>query len=186
MTHTKPANDIVLKSTRGILIFTKWLLVLGAGVLTIAVPTILAFTDEVTNEMADVFVAPPGPEIVWMIAGMMVFGLVMLLLILFSINRLRRIVDSVGEGNPFTRINGTRLRGMGIAVFLMQIITFFGSIFATTILTTLGEVKPDRDFSLTIDGGISITGILLVLLLIILARVFDRGADMQDELEGTV
>lgn len=186
MTQTKETNDIVLKSTRGLLIFTKWLLVLGVGALAIAVPTILALTGKVTDAMADVFVTRPGPEIVWMIAGMMVFGLLMLLLTLFSISRLRRIVDSVGEGNPFTRINGTRLRGMGIAVFLMQIITFFGSIFATAILATLGEVKPDQDFHMSIDGGISVTGILLVLLLIILARVFDRGAEMQEELEGTV
>ncbi|MEP2493439.1 MAG: DUF2975 domain-containing protein [Parasphingorhabdus sp.] len=186
MTETKEANDMVLKSARGILIFTKWLLVLGVGGLVVGIPSILIFADKVTKGMADVFVAPAGTEVVWMIAGIMMFAVVMLLLTLFSINRLRRIVDSVAEGNPFTRINGTRLRGMGVAVFAIQVVTFFGGVLATTILTTLGEVKPDRDFHMSIDGGISVTGILLVLLLIILARVFDRGADMQDELEGTI
>lgn len=186
MTQTNEPNDIVLKSTRGLLIFTKWLLVLGVGTLTIGIPTILFFTGKVTTAMADVFVTPPGPEVVWMIAGIMLFAVIMMLLTLFSINRLRRIVDSVGEGNPFTRINGTRLRGMGVAVFAIQVITFFGGILATTILTTLGEVKPDRDFHMDIGSGISVSGILLVLLLIILARVFDRGADMQDELEATI
>lgn len=186
MTQVKEPNDIVLKSTRGLLIFTKWLLVLGTGALTIAMPVLLFFSDEVATAMADVFITPPGTEVVWMIAGIMMVGLIMLLLILFSINRLRRIVDSVGEGNPFTRINGTRLRGMGVAVFVIQVVTFFGSVLATTILTTLGEAKPEADFHMTIDGGISISGILLVLLLIILARVFDRGAEMQEELAGTI
>lgn len=186
MTQTTGTNDIVLKSARGILIFTKWMLLLGVAMLAIGIPTILAFADRVATEMADVFVTPPGTQVVWMIAVIMLFAVVMLLLTLFSINRLRRIVDSVGEGNPFTRINGTRLRGMGVAVFAIQVVTFFGSILATTILTTLGEVKPDRDFDLSIDGGISVSGILLVLLLIILARVFDRGAEMHEELEGTV
>lgn len=186
MTQTNEPNDIVLKSTRGLLIFTKWLLVLGVGTLAIGIPTILFFTRKVATAMADVFVAPPGPEVVWMIAGIMLFAIIMMLLTLFSINRLRRIVDSVGEGNPFTRINGTRLRGMGVAVFAIQVITFFGGVLATSILAKLGEVKPDRDFHMPIDSGISVTGILLVLLLIILARVFDRGADMQDELEGTI
>ncbi len=186
MTQTKKPNDIVLKSTRGLLIFTKWLLVLGVVALAIGIPTILLFTDKVATALADVFVTPPGSEVVWMIAGIMVFGAVMLLLTLFALGLLRRIVDSVGEGNPFTRINGTRLRGMGIAVLAIQIVTFFGGILATTILAILGEVKPDRDFHLSIDGGISLTGIMLALLLVILARVFDRGADMQDELEGTI
>lgn len=186
MTQTKESNDIVLKSTRGLLIFTKWLLVLGTAALTISMPILLFFSDKVTTEMADVFVTPPGTEVVWMIAGIMMMGLIMMLLTLFSINRLRRIVDSVGEGNPFTQINGTRLRGMGVAVFVIQVVTFFGSILAKTILNTLGEVKPDRDFHMTIDGSISLTGILLVLLLIILARVFDRGAEMKEELEGTI
>ena len=186
MTETKEPNDIVLKSARVLLIFTKWMLVLGTGILTLAMPVLLFFSDRVATEMADVFVSPPGPEVVWMIAALMLFGIMLMLLTLFSINRLRRIVDSVGEGNPFTRINGTRLRGMGIAVFIMQVVTFFGGVLATALLSTLGEVQADRDFNMTIEGGISVSGILLVLLLIILARVFDRGAEMQEELEGTI
>lgn len=179
-------NDIVLKSTRGLLFVTKWLMLLGVTVLTFAIPILLYFSTEVTAEMADTFVTPPGTEIVWMIAGLMLLGIVMMLITLFGINRLRRIVDSVGEGNPFTRINGTRLRGMGIAAFAIQIVTFFGSLLASAMVATLGEVQPGEEFSMHIEGGLSISGILLVLLLIILARVFDRGAEMQDELQGTV
>lgn len=179
-------NDIVLKSTRGLLFVTKWLMLLGVTVLTFAIPILLYFSAEVTAEMADTFVTPPGTEVVWMIAGLMLLGIVMMLITLFGINRLRRIVDSVGEGNPFTRINGTRLRGMGIAAFAIQIVTFFGSLLASAMVATLGEVQPGEEFSMHIEGGLSISGILLVLLLIILARVFDRGAEMQDELQGTV
>lgn len=179
-------NDIVLKSTRGLLFVTKWLMLLGVTVLTFAIPILLYFSTEVTAEMADTFVTPPGTEVVWMIAGLMLLGIVMMLITLFGINRLRRIVDSVGEGNPFTRINGTRLRGMGIAAFAIQIVTFFGSLLASAMVATLGEVQPGEEFSMHIEGGLSISGILLVLLLIILARVFDRGAEMQDELQGTV
>ena len=186
MTQNMKTNDIVLKSTRGLLIFSKWLLVLGIGALTIALPAILVFNDKVVSAMGEVFVSPPGPEVVGLLAGIILLGIVMMLLTLFALNRLRKIVDSVSEGNPFTRINGTRLRGMGIAVLAIQIVTFVGSLLATGLLTMLGEVKPDRDFHLTIDGSISLSGILLFLLLIVLARVFDRGAEMREELEGTV
>ena len=37
-----------------------------------------------------------------------------------------------------------------------------------------------------IDFDISVTGILLILLLFVLARVFERGADMREEIEATV
>ena len=185
-TNDPKRNDIVLKSTRGLLIFSKWLLILGVGTLTLALPAILVFNERVVTAMAEVFVTPPGSEVVGLLAGIILLGIIMMLLTLFALNRLKKIVDSVSEGNPFTRINGTRLRGMGVAVLAIQVVTFVGSLLATGLLTMLGEVKPDRDFHMTIDGSISLSGILLFLLLIILARVFDRGAAMQEELEGTV
>ncbi len=186
MTQAKEQNDIVLKSTRGLLIFSKWLLMLGVGALSVALPVVLVFHEKIVTKLADVFVTPPGPEVVGLIGILIFLGITLMLLTLFALNRLRRIVDSVGEGNPFTRINGTRLRGMGIAVLAIQVVTFTGGLLATGLLSMLGEVKPDQDFHMTIEGSISLSGILLVLLLVILARIFDRGAEMQEELEGTI
>ena len=136
--------------------------------------------------MAKAFVSPPEPEIFGMIALIMALAVVLMLLTLFAVDRLRRIVRSVGEGNPFTHINGTRLRGIGIAAVGIQIVTFCASLLATGVVTMLGDPKPGVDFEMSPDASISISGILLVLLLIILARVFDRGAEMQEELDGTV
>ena len=186
MTQTKLSNDLVLKSTRGILIFAKWLLWLGVGALTIALPALLFYQETLLEKMGEVFVNQPEPETVGLMLMIMVLGAIMMLLTLFAINRLRKIVDSVGEGDPFTRINGTRLRGMGIAVLAIQVVSFIGGLLATGLLTMLGETKPGQDFHLTIDSSLSLTGILLVLLLIILARIFDRSAEMREELEGTV
>ena len=64
--------------------------------------------------------------------------------------------------------------------------TFVGSLLGEGLLTMLGETKPGQDLDISIDASISLSGILLVLLLIILARVFDRGAEMREELEGTI
>ena len=186
MIEQKEQNDLVLKSARGLLILSKWLLVLGVGAVVIALPAILIFYENVLAEMGKVFVNQPEPEVIGLIALLMVLGIVMMLLSLFALNRLRRIVDSVGQGNPFTRINGVRLRGMGIAVLAFQVVAFVGSLLATGLLTMLGEARQGQDFHVAVDGSISLTGILLFLLLIILARVFDRGADMQEELDGTI
>ena len=181
MTQTKLSNDLVLKSTRGILIFAKWLLWLGVGALTIALPALLFYQETLLEKMGEVFVNQPESETVGLILMIMVLGAIIMLL-----TRLRKIVDSVGEGDPFTRINGIRLRGMGIAVLAIQVVSFIGGLLATGLLTMLGEAKPGQDFHLSIDSSLSLTGILLVLLLIILARIFDRGAEMREELEGTV
>ncbi len=180
------SNDMVLKSARGILIFGKWVIISGIGMTIIGLLAIPFSYQRLLGEMGELFVNPPAPELFGMIALILILVAIMLLLTLFAVDRLRRVVDSVGEGNPFTRINGTRLRGIGIAAFAIQIVTFCASLLGAGLLTMLGEAKPGKDFDVSIDASISLTGILLVLLLIILARVFDRGADMQDELEGTI
>ena len=180
------SNDAVLKITRMLVAISKILVLMGLVALAIVLPVIVIFQDRIVEKMGTVFVEQPGLEVVGLIALVMLAGAIIMLLTLFALNRLGKIVDSVSEGNPFTRINGTRLRGMGIAVAAIQIVTLVGGLLTTGLLTMLGEVKPDQDFHITIDGGISLNGILLFLLLIILARVFDRGAEMREELEGTI
>ncbi|QJB70088.1 DUF2975 domain-containing protein [Parasphingorhabdus halotolerans] len=186
MTQTKESNDIVLKSARGILTFSKWALLVGISVVVLCLLAIPFTYQFLLAEMSKAFVNPPEPEMFGMIALIMILAIVMLLLTLFAVDRLRRIVNSVGEGNPFTHINGTRLRGIGIAAFAIQIVTFCASLLAIGVVTMLGDPKPGVDFEMPADASISVSGVLLVLLLIILARVFDRGAEMQEELEGTV
>ena len=39
---------------------------------------------------------------------------------------------------------------------------------------------------ITVDAGLDVSGILLVVILFILARVFRHGTTMREELEGTV
>jgi len=180
------SNDIVLKSARGILILSKWMLVFAIGIIAIGLLAIPFTYQDMLAEMAKVFAIPPAPEVFGMIALILILLVIMLLLVLFAVDRLRRIVDSVSEGNPFTHINGTRLRGIGIAAFAIQIITFCASLLGTGLVTMLGETKPGTDLDISIDASISLTGILFVLLLIILARVFDRGAEMREELDGTI
>lgn len=179
-------NDIVLKSARGILIFSKWMSVFAIGAITLGLITLPFTYPSLLAKISTVLVNAPAPETAGIFALILMMGIVILLLTLFAINRLRRLVDSVGDGSPFTRINGTRLRGIGLAAFAIQIVTFFGSLLGEGLLTMLGETKPGQDFDISIDASISLSGILLVLLLIILARVFDRGAEMREELEGTI
>lgn len=99
----------------------------------------------------------------------------------FFLRDLRRIIDSVAQGRPFDPVNADRLRRMawlsiGIQVLLVpmtKLIIWFDA------LPYKPNVHHDSD-------GISIGGIVLTLILFVLARVFRTGAEMQEDLEGTV
>lgn len=95
---------------------------------------------------------------------------------------LHRIVLSVDHGDPFDPINAARLRQMGWLGMAGQLLLLpLGGILAwlAPYLEKLGE-RVDLDF------GLDPAGILLILILFILARVFRHGTAMQTDLEGTV
>lgn len=179
-------NDMILKSTRFILVAAKWLLVLGVAACTVLVPGLFIFSGKLLTNMAKVFVNPPDMGVIWGLAVLLLLVIMTLLAVLFATNRLSKLVGSVAEGNPFTRINGVRLRGIGLAAFVVQLINALMGVLGLIMLKMLGGFKPGQHFSGTFDFGFSISGVLLILLPIILARVFDHGADMREELEGTI
>ena len=95
---------------------------------------------------------------------------------------LHRIVLSVDHGDPFDPVNAQRLRQMGwLGVAGQLLLVPIGAILAwlAPYLEKLGE-------RVDLDLGLDPAAILLILILFILARVFERGAAMQTDLEGTV
>jgi hypothetical protein len=88
--------------------------------------------------------------------------------------RLAKIVATVGHGDPFTLANAARLTRMGwLALGVL------GINIAQTLMSTY---LPSNGM----DTKMSLTGLAVGLLLFILARVFRRGAEMREDLEGTV
>lgn len=184
---TPPAdNDAVLKIARGLIRLLQWLLILAALILTIALPCLFIFADPMLSAMTEVLVEKPDYAALGLMAALIAIGLVIVGLAYFAFNRLRRIVESVSKGDPFIPVNGVRLRGMGLAVLAIEAVSFVGALIATALMAMLGDWKPGEDVHIEIDGGISLSAVLLGLLLIVLARVFDRGAAMRAELEATI
>jgi hypothetical protein len=100
-------------------------------------------------------------------------------LLSFAAQRLlRRLVDSVGEGDPFVPENARRLASMAWITLTVQGLSI-------GVATLIGWVEFATG-PLHGQFGFSLGGILLTLVLFILARVFRRGAAMREELEGTV
>lgn len=93
---------------------------------------------------------------------------------------LGRIIDTVRENDPFTAENADRITRMGWIALGFQIAAITIGALATYLSMTL----PSEDF--TVDFEFSLTGLLLAIVLFILARVFKHGAEMREDLEGTV
>lgn len=92
--------------------------------------------------------------------------------------RLLAIVDTVRAGDPFVVQNAVRLQTIAWCVLGLEgLHLIIGAIAATSA----SSVQP-----LDIDWNFSVTPWIAVLLLFVLARVFDHGARMRADLEGTV
>ena len=92
--------------------------------------------------------------------------------------RLLAIVNSVRDGDPFVVANAARLQSIAWCLLALEgLHLVIGAIAATSGSST----QP-----LDIDWSFSVTPWIAVLLLFVLARVFDHGARMRADLEGTV
>ena len=174
-------KDPLLAAARILLIFFIAVLGFAAAAVAIAAPTIVVFHDRVVaafvaegaTDAARMF--PALPILMLAIAALLALGVYFLVL-------LRRIVNSVGEGDPFIPANATRLSHMGWIALIGQIV----SIPLGAAVVWIARIVEDDPKVRVDEFGFSGSGILLVLILFILARVFRRGAEMREELEGTV
>ena len=108
----------------------------------------------------------------------MIVGLVGVPLADLILRRLIAIVETVRDGDPFVVDNGRRLTTIAWAVLTLELLHLaVGAIAASSG----SSVQP-----LDIDWSFSFTPWLAVLLLFVLARVFDAGARMRADLAGTV
>lgn len=170
-------SDPLLSISKGIIYFL--LAVVGfAGVVTaLAIPGLLVFYSKVMAEIA----SEGAPEFTyWLIIALLsaVAGLLYLGWRFFI--HLLRIVKSVGEGDPFVPANADRLTAMA---WLMLAINLIGIPVAAlgVYIAKLADETPEN-MEIGVDAG----GILLILTLFVLARVFRKGTEMRADLEGTV
>lgn len=178
---TKSAKDPLLTIARIVLMFFIVVLAIAATALMIALPVMLFNQSALLAELAaDGKDAVPGliPAAAFVlvgVAGLMALGIYFLLL-------LRRIVNSVGEGDPFIPENADRLSRMAWVAILWQAAVVPVVVAVFWIVDIAADPGGDIHAGFRLSG----TGVLLVLILFILARVFRKGTEMREELEGTV
>jgi Protein of unknown function (DUF2975) len=172
---SNPYPDTLALSSRVLRVLTKLNLLMGALIMALLIASLIA-----EAPVMRALGVPPALSNSTLI-GMrliMVIGICAVPVVHFVLTRLLMIVGTVSTGNPFVAANAARLQAIAWALLVIELMHF--------AVGTVAASVSSAGVPLNISWGFSATRWLAVLLLFVLARVFEQGARMREELEGTV
>ena len=94
------------------------------------------------------------------------------------LTRLLAIVDTVSAGDPFVAENAVRMTRIAWAVLGLAVLHL--------VISGVAYLASTHDAPIDVGRGFEITPWVAVLLLFVLARVFEQGTRMREELGATV
>lgn len=163
------ASRILLRTLRALNLLT------GVG-LVIAVPTSFIFELQFFEFFSK---RPPRIDPTWLVPTLriwIVLALPMAAAIHIALSRLLAVVETVRSGDPFVPQNAARLTTIAWCVLATQLLELtFGALAAT--VNAAGS---------NVEWRFSVTGWVAVVLLFVLARVFEEGAQMRQDLEAMI
>lgn len=170
-------NDPLLIAAKGVIYFMLGILAFAGFFVVLGIPATLIFGAELG---ADINAAELPQHAYWLIALLLAGVAVLLALGFRFFLDMLRIVQSVSEGDPFIPRNADRLTEMAWIALAINVLAL--------PIAGLGVyiAKLAKEVAGTVDGSFDFGGIILVLTLFILARVFKHGAALRADLEGTV
>ena len=176
-------NDPLLLAGRVLTIIMQGLLGFAAIALAIAAPAVLIMQGKINLEIIEKYGDAASAFPALTVAGLLLLGFVIVAGAFVFFGKLRKIIETVGDGDPFAPLNADRLSqmawiGLGVQVLLVPAAAL------GVLVSHWAEQFDSADFH--VEAGLDLSGILLVVLLFILARVFRHGAAMREDLEGTV
>jgi hypothetical protein len=166
---------VISRRVLRVLLVLNWLFVAAFAGLLAAV--LSPASERFVAALSRTLPADQAAVIVGAFAWLMVIGILCGFAAHVLFRRMLQIVDSAIAGDPFTLENARRLRAIGWALLALQCLDLcFG------YLSIMVEARTDESFgwSPTIGGWIA------VLMVFVLARVFEQGSRMRDELAMTV
>jgi hypothetical protein len=168
--------DALNVSRRVLRALIKLNLLMGFLILALLIASLVAETWVMTG-----LGAPPTDGTSALYLGMrliMVIGIGAVPLAHIVLTRLLGIVETVRLGDPFVAENAARLQRIAWMVLGLELLHLAVGAIAAGVST--------KAHPLDIDWNFSLTRWLAVLLFFVLARVFEHGTRMREELEGTV
>ena len=143
-----------------------------------SIPLALVSRGRIIAEIARRGSVTIAPDFIWVICGICLLIALAAFIGFRFLRELRRIIDTVAEGDPFIPDNAIRLQRMGWLALAIQLIAI-----PAGVLSGWASYLAHARY---VDISFSFSGALLALILFVLARVFRKGSDMREELEGTV
>ena len=171
-----PYPDTLALSSGVLRVLTKLNLLMGALIMALLIASLIA--EEPVMRALGVRPALFNSMLFIGMRLIMVIGICAVPVVHFLLTRLLIIVDTVSTGNPFVAANAARLQAIAWALLALELMHF--AVGAVSASVTSAAVP------LHLSWGFSLTRCIAVLLLFVLARVFEQGARMREELEGTV
>ena len=171
------ANPTLLRATRGLLWLTLGLIIAATLIVAAVAVALVVAWPEVMTEIRGT------PEFIDATTMRFPLGVLMLLLVAILaaaghiIRQLQALVASAAR-DPFIIAYAVPLRRIGWALVAVQLLAIPLHWTASSIAHAGSEFSE--------MGGVSISSLLAILLAFVLAAVFEQGAAMRDELEGTV
>lgn len=151
-------------------------LLLGAAIVALLAASLIA--EGPVMAALGVRPAPGNKALLLAMRLIMVIGILSVPLAHVVLTRLKAIVETVRRGDPFVAGNAARLQTIAWSLLGLELLHLAAGAAAAAASSPAAP--------LDIGWRFSVTGWLAVLLLFVLARVFDQGARMREELEGTV
>ena len=166
---------LIIAFIMGVVAFAMVMVALGF----LAVPFLQG---EITEQLASVSTGLATWQVVLMIEAVLAGVLVLLGLVEYFFLLLWRVLASVREGDPFVPDNSQRLERMAWTALAGNVWAVVLSIYGAWFTTYFPADVSESDFKIDFGGG----GVVLILVLFVLARVFRQGTEMRAELEGSV
>ena len=151
-------------------------LLMGAAILALLIATLVA--ERPVMEALGVNFTPGSSTLITGMRVIAVIGILGVPLAHIVLTRLKAIVETVRAGDPFVGENAARLQTIAWSVLGLEALHLaVGAVAASA---------SSEEHPLDLDWNFSVTRWLAVLLCFVLARVFEQGTRMREELEGTV
>ena len=173
---SNPFPDALALFSRVLRVLIKLNLLMGALIMALLIASLIA--EAPVMRALGVRPAEFNSRLFFGMRMIMVIGICTVPVVHFVSQRLLMIVATVSTGNPFIVVNAARLRAIAWALLVLELMHFVVGAVAASVSSA--------GVPLNISWGFSLTRWLAVLLLFVLARVFEEGARMREELEGTV
>lgn len=179
---TKHLTDPLLTAGRLIALVLQGMCAVAGGVFFLLAPLVILISQGILPGFSDPNDLPDVARFPLLTTGICLTITANFAAMFVFFGKMRALIESAIESDPFIPENAQRLNAMAWLLLGSQVLTVITGelrVFAFSL------IDPQSKSTLDISPA-DLAGFLIVLILFILARVFQHGAAMREDLEATV